>query len=137
MTNKEAIEELNHILIVHNTSLHQEAIKLAITALEKMDRVKMVTKEEINKWYNNKCKDGYYTKALSQFARDHGILIEPPKVKKWKWTNGEVTTEKYYTEEQFEYWYFAMDNKNIYVARDSNFYEWHKVEGSEVEVDNG
>jgi hypothetical protein len=65
-------------------------------------------------------KDFPYSLA-TRCARHFGLLRKEP-VKRWKWTDGIVTSDLHYTWEEF-------CNKSGVTVTSEN---WHKVDGSEV-----
>jgi hypothetical protein len=120
MTNTEAIEILkNEFKRWDEESNIYKALTLAITALEG----RKFTEEEVGEWNIRKkplCLMLSYKDYLLTFLLDHNLLAE--KVKRWKWTNGTVTTNEWMTEEE-------LKNTTTYKRVD---HLWGKVEGSEV-----
>lgn len=115
MNNKKAIEWLLNA----EYSVNQEARDYCITALERLEKVKFVTEEDIkNRTINNGI--GFIRDVVSHdidFARDHGILIEEEK--RCRWTDGAFTTKLEYTKEEFIKW---LD------GRSWDYNDWHPVE---------
>lgn len=134
MTNEQAISEIKDLIVY--TLEKKEALKMAVKALEQMDRVKMVTKDNIRNWWSNNSRnspeglDGrlvWTNSDVFDFAKYSGILIEEPKkVKKWIWTSscGKYKTAITMSLEEAEKEQLTMELNN-----------WTKDESSCIEVD--
>ena len=94
---KEAIEYLKRLVGQIDATDYIKAIRLAITALERMDKVKFVTDEELDDYCERSEMAKYYT--YIKFAlKDFGILIESEKRCRWECiVSGTpvITTNKY------------------------------------------
>jgi hypothetical protein len=82
MTNKDALKILK-IGQWQDGCEYINAVHVAITALERMDRIKMWTEKEIEIWLK---RHGYYNTSCHYneyklFAKESGILIEPEEPK--------------------------------------------------------
>jgi hypothetical protein len=138
MTTKQAISDLKRMSECNLACCCdcKESINLAIKALEQMDRVKMVTEYESNKWFNiYASKYINRNELLISFAKDRGILIEEPKkVKKWIWIKRSVyVKDGLITIEKIED-YKSEDEMKGHLENHSGFGAWIKDESTMIEV---
>ena len=94
---KEVIEELKNIGTLLGWE-QNKSIRTAITALERLDKVKFVTEKYIKQWCS---ETGWNAEgSITHFCKDNGTFIESEK--RCRWTNGIVTTNKDFTKSEFE-----------------------------------
>jgi hypothetical protein len=118
---KDAIDILKN---VHGDILIEDAIRLAITALERLDKVKFVTKKEIATITDNPSLDcDTCTKRVIELLESKGLIIEEEKRFRWE---GRMYKESIHT-------FMLQEKLTRQEMIDSNFDMslWHPVKEEE------